>query len=125
MSAMQRAWTGQVAHLAGQSAELQVARDYECRGYEVAHLRWRGRSGEIDLILRDGAGFVFVEVKKSRSFERAAQRISRAQMTRICRSAEEFLGTQPRGALTEMRFDAALLDAQGCVQIIENAFGAP
>lgn len=124
MTVLQREWSGQVAHLSGQSAELQVARDYESRGYEVAHLRWRGRSGEIDLILRDGDGFICVEVKKSQSFERAAQRINPAQMTRICRAAEEFLGTQPRGLLTNIRFDAALLDAQGCVQIIENAFGA-
>jgi putative endonuclease len=89
----------------------------------VVHLRWRGNSGEIDLILRDGHGFICVEVKKSASFERAALRISEAQTERIRAAAEEFLGTQPQGLLTDIRFDAALLDAHGCVQIIENAFG--
>jgi putative endonuclease len=120
---MHRNRTGQVAHLAGQAAELQVAQDYVRRGYTLAHLRWRGRRGEIDVILRDGDGLIFVEVKKSRSIARAALRISPPQMTRICNAAEEFIGTEPRGALTDVRFDAALLDDTGRIEIIENAFG--
>lgn len=123
MTLQKREWSGQVAYLAGASAECQVAQDYVRRGYRLAHKRWRGRCGEVDLILRDGDGLIFVEVKKSRSFARAAQRISRVQMDRIYRTAEEFLAGEPRGALTDVRFDAALLDGQGQVQIIENAFG--
>ncbi len=44
-------------------------------------------------------------------------------MRRICASAEEYLGTQPRGQLTDVRFDVALVDGQGVVRVIENAFG--
>lgn len=113
---------GEVGYQAGRSAELCVAQDYERRGYAVARTRWRGRGGEIDLILGDGAGLVFVEVKKSRSFARAAERLSAAQMRRICASAEEFLGTQPRGQLTDVRFDVALVDDRGAVRVIEHAF---
>ena len=45
-------------------------------------------------------------------------------MARLCQSAEEFLAGEPRGLLTEMRFDVALVDGQGRHMILENAFGA-
>lgn len=102
---------------------MRVATDYERRGFSIAHRRWRGGGGEIDLIARDGDGLVFIEVKKSTSFDHAACRISRRQMDRICASAAQFLEHEPGGQLTNVRFDAALVDATGAVQIIENAFG--
>ena len=112
-----------VSYHAGQAAEQQVASEYERRGFSIARRRWHGTGGEIDLIARNADGIVFVEVKKSKSFETAASRISRRQMDRICASAAEFLATEPNGQLTNVRFDAALVDASGAVQIIENAFG--
>ncbi|WP_170784845.1 YraN family protein [Ruegeria lacuscaerulensis] len=112
-----------VSYQAGQSAELQVATDYERRGYSIAHRRWRGTGGEIDLIARDGDCLVFIEVKKSSSFDRAAERINQRQMKRICASASQFLENEPAGQLTNVRFDAALVDATGAVKIVENAFG--
>ncbi|MBY6002563.1 YraN family protein [Salipiger bermudensis] len=114
---------GALGHRAGLSAEARVAQDYERRGYRVARRRWRGRCGEIDLILHDGAGLIFVEVKKSRSFDRALQRLSSRQIARLLRAGEEFAGTQPLGSLTEMRFDVALMNEQGMIRVMENALG--
>ncbi|MCV3271422.1 YraN family protein [Roseobacter sp. WL0113] len=115
---------GQVAFHAGHAAEAVVARHYESLGYTVADVRWRGTAGEVDLIVRDIAGLVFVEVKKSDSFDAAAARLTARQMRRIYTAAEEYLAGQPLGSLTEARFDAALVDGTGRVQIVENAFGA-
>ena len=112
-----------VSYHAGQAAELRVATDYERRGFSIAHRRWRGAGGEIDLIARDGEDLVFIEVKKSTRFDMAAARISQRQINRICASAAAFLGSEPSGQLTNVRFDVALVDASGAVQIIENAFG--
>ncbi|MTI03109.1 YraN family protein [Roseibium sp. RKSG952] len=120
---MQRSVRSSVSYHAGQSAEYFVASDYERRGYHIAERRWRGAGGEIDLIVRNADGFVFVEVKKSSSFDAAAARISRRQMDRICASAAQYLDQQPRGHLANARFDAALVNAFGELQIIENAFG--
>ncbi|WP_298850518.1 YraN family protein [uncultured Ruegeria sp.] len=114
---------GSVSYHAGHAAELRVAADYERRGFSIAHRRWRGAGGEIDLIARNGSGLVFIEVKKSTSFESAAARISQRQIDRICASAAQFLENEPGGQLTNVRFDAALVDGSGAVQIIENAFG--
>lgn len=120
---MQAALRGQMAHHAGEAAERQIARHYERMGFEVVCRRWRGASGEIDLILRKAETVVFVEVKKSRSFAVAAERISGHQVARIFASAEEFLADEPNGQLTDTRFDAALVDETGRFEILENAFG--
>jgi putative endonuclease len=118
-----RRMKGSVACRAGAAAEASVATNYDRRGRAVTHRRWRGVAGEIDLIARDGADYVFVEVKKARSFDEAALRLGRRQMDRIIAAACEFLGTQPGGMLAAMRFDLALVDGRGEVRIIENAFG--
>ncbi|MDW3223111.1 MAG: YraN family protein [Paracoccaceae bacterium] len=119
----QRALRGQRSFHAGNAAEDGVARHYQNCGCSVVESRWRGSGGEIDLILSDGVALVFVEVKHAANIARAAGRISPRQMQRIYATAEEYLGLQPRGALTEARFDVALVDGQGVVHIIENAFG--
>jgi len=114
---------GQRAYLAGTTAEDLVARHYEQRGYSVADRRWRGAGGEVDLILRQGAALVFVEVKHSKTRARAASRITQKQMQRIYASAGQYLENEPAGQLTETRFDVALVDGTGEIEIIENAFG--
>lgn len=113
----------QMCYHSGVSAELRIAQDYERRGFSIARHRWRGPGGEIDLIIRDTEGLVFVEVKKSRSIARAAERLSRKQMARIYASAEQFLAGEQDGQLTNVRFDVALVDDAGKFEIIENAFG--
>ncbi|MFZ5962300.1 YraN family protein [Thalassococcus sp. BH17M4-6] len=112
---------GALGYHAGMAAEEGVIRTYARRGHACLHQRWRGTAGEIDLILQDGVGLIFVEVKKSDSFSRAAERLGPAQMRRLCAAAEEFAGTQPLGSLTDMRFDVALVDSTGAVRILENA----
>lgn len=114
---------GQMAYHSGRLAEMAVADRYVAAGYDVVARRWRGKAGEIDMIARKGDMFVFVEVKSSRDFAHAAERISRRQMDRICLAACEFCGGLPTGQSTEMRMDAALVDQFGRVEIIEAAFG--
>jgi len=113
----------QMCYHSGISAEQRIAQDYERRGFTVARRRWRGAGGEIDLITRDADGLVFVEVKQSRSFARAAERLSGRQMARIYASAEQYLAGEPDGQLTNVRFDVALVNDVGAFEIIENAFG--
>ena len=119
---MLRSARGSMSYHAGQAAEHRVALDYERRGYSIAQRRWRGSGGEIDLIARNAHGVVFIEVKQSASFAAAATRISPRQMSRIYGSAAQFLEHEPDGQLTNARFDVALVDGSGAVQIIENAF---
>lgn len=114
--------TGSTGYHSGLAAEDCVARDYALRNHQIAARRWRGKAGEIDLITRDGDTVVFVEVKKSRDFARAALRLGRRQMDSICASAGEFLAGEPKGQLTDVRFDLAMVNATGAIRVIENAF---
>jgi putative endonuclease len=116
--------SGAVSWHAGATAEDRVASHYARRGGDVRHRRWRGRGGEIDLVVRSGGVTVFVEVKAARTHAEAAQRLRARQAARVMAAAEEFCAGEPEGALTEMRFDLALVDASGRIEILENALMA-
>lgn len=124
MLAKDKSAVGLTGYLAGAAAEDCVARHYEAAGMRIAHQRWRGAGGEIDLVVRNGGEVIFVEVKKSRDFDRAADRLGARQIRRLLAAGEEFVGGEPAGALTEMRFDVALVNGQGQVRIVENALQA-
>jgi len=113
---------GTTSYHAGMAAEDIVASRYARGGFPILEKRWRGSRGEIDLVAQDGESIVFIEVKKSRSHAQAAARLNRRQMDRIYGAGSEFLSTQPRGQLTDVRFDVALVDEMGRVDVIENAF---
>ena len=116
--------SGATSYHAGLVAEDQVADHYRRSGWAVAHRRWRGKGGEIDIVVRDGDDIVFIEVKKSRDFARAAESLSLRQMQRIYTAASEYLAGEPLGQLTPARFDVAHVNAQGQIDVIENAFAA-
>ncbi len=112
------------AWASGAAAEEAVASHYDRRGASIAARRWRSPFGEVDLLVREGATVVVVEVKKARSLDEAATRLSRRQMDRLCAAAALFCEGEPRGSLTDLRFDLALVDGMGRVRVIANAWGA-
>ena len=114
---------GRLAWLSGAAAEDAVARLYEARGVEVLARRWRGESGEIDLVLRAPDSYVFCEVKRALSFDAALARLRQGQLRRIYGAASEYLGLTPEGQLAPVRFDVAAVDGTGAVHLRESAFG--
>ena len=116
--------SGARSYHAGFAAEDQVAQLYDRSGRAVCARRWRGSAGEIDLIARDGAEVIFIEVKQSKTHAMAAEHLTARQMARIYGAATEFLAGEPAGQLTEVRFDVALVDAVGRIEVLENAYAA-
>ncbi len=114
---------GRRAFLSGAAAEQIVERLYQARGIEILENRWRGQSGEIDMILQDGPAVVFCEVKKARDFDTAMSRLGMPQIQRIHGAAAEYLATVPDGQLAQVRFDLAVVNDTGQSEIHENAFG--
>jgi putative endonuclease len=117
-----RSARGRANYHAGHAAEGSVARHYEDRGIAICAQNWRGITGEIDLIGRRGDEVIFVEVKQSRSHDLAASHLSQAQIGRIFATVDEFLAGEPKGLLTDVRIDLALVDGQGRIEVVENAF---
>ena len=116
--------SGARSYHAGFAAEEQVAQLYDRSGRMVCARRWRGSACEIDLIARDGAEVIFIEVKQSKTHALAAQHLTPRQMARIYGAASEFLAGEPAGQLTDVRFDVALVDAVGRIEVLENAYAA-
>ena len=115
--------SGLASYHAGLAAEDSVAAMYASGGFPIAARRWRGQSGEIDLVARDGAAMIFIEVKQADTHAWAAERLSERQMARIYAAASEFIANEPGGQETEVRFDVALVDRTGTIQVIPNAIG--
>ena len=116
-----KAAQGTANHLAGLAAEHSVIAEYAGRALQVMAHRWRGDAGKIDLIFTDGDGLIFTEVKKSRSHDAALRSLSEWQQKHIYEAATEYLADTGRSLVTEMRFDVALVDGQGHIQVMENA----
>ena len=117
-----RSSRGLANYHAGHAAEASVARHYEERGVSICARNWRGLTGEVDLVGRDGDVVIFVEVKQSRTHDLAASHITPGQIARIFSTVEEFVAGEPKGQLTDVRIDLALVDGQGRIDVIENAF---
>ena len=109
---------------AGLAAEGAVARHYEAKGAAVTHRRWRGGGAEVDLVARDGDTVVFVEVKCAATHARAAESLRPAQAARLLAAAAAFLAGEPGGQDSPARFDVALVDGSGRIEVLENALMA-
>lgn len=87
------------------------------------------RCGELDLIMADGDGLVFVEVRwrVSRRFGGALASVTRTKRQRLIRAAQCYLaathlGRDRMGGETGFRFDVMAVEPEGLVWV-PNAFG--
>ena len=88
-----------------------AARFLDGQGLRVVARNFRTKRGEIDLVARDGATLVFVEVRYRRSASHggAAESITGIKQARMVAAAQVYL-LRERGD-PPCRFDAILLDA--------------
>jgi putative endonuclease len=107
----------------GFDAETRALAHLQAQGLTLVTRQWRCRFGEIDLIMRDGAMLVFVEVRqrKAGQFGGALQSLSASKMQRVVRACELYLAEHAyRGAC---RIDAVLVDAAHNVEWLKNVSG--
>ena len=97
----------------GDLFEKEACRYLQRHGLTHLGSNARFKQGELDLIMRDGACIVFVEVKfrKQSSFGGAAAAISPQKQQRLLRAAYLWLANKGLSATsTEFRFDAVTFD---------------
>ncbi len=95
----------------GQHWQAVAQRYLEQRGLRLVQANYLCKCGEIDLIMRDGPGLVFVEVRQRDhgGFGGALMSITPAKQRRLIRAAQTYLlKVRP---LPPCRFDAILFHA--------------
>jgi len=107
----------------GVQSEDEALRFLRREGLKLEERNYTCRLGEIDLVMRDGATLVFVEVRMRRnhSFGAAAESITPRKRSRLLAAARHYLAG--RGVMPVCRFDAVLIDNGGTPEWIKDAFG--
>ncbi|QMV40190.1 YraN family protein [Cohnella cholangitidis] len=92
----------------GKAGEDAAAHHLQQSGYLVEGRNWRCRSGELDLIARDGETLVFVEVRSRSNPSRFGTAVE-AVTPRKCRQVRElatiYLKQRKDDAILSVRFD--------------------
>ncbi len=96
-------------------------------GLEIVERNYRCRWGEIDIICRRGTLVVFVEVRSKTTdrFGTPEESINRTKISRIRRTAMDYLRNNLEGQPVKMRFDVIAVtfqDDKGSINHIEGAF---
>ena len=118
---------GWTATADGRQGEALAARFLESHGLTVVARNFHCRSGEIDLVCRDGQTLVFVEVRRRRTdaYGGAAASITASKQRRIILAARHYLATRggTGGTSAPCRFDCIAIEG---VQIdwLRDAFCA-
>jgi putative endonuclease len=116
-------WSAPVsAHLVrGAQGEARARRFLRLRGLSIVACNVRYRCGELDIVARDGATWIFVEVRRRRDSAAAAASIDAPKRGRICRAAQCFLLERFGDRWPPCRFDVILL-GDDCAQWLRGAF---
>lgn len=111
------------AHLQrGENSEHLACKHLQANGLKLLQQNYRLRTGEIDLIMRDGNIIVFIEVRyrKSQRYGGALLSIDARKQARIIRTAQHYL--QYRAPEAQARFDVIAIEGDNGIQWIKNAF---
>jgi putative endonuclease len=114
--------TRQAADARGRAAEQRAAAALEAEGWAVLARRLRMAAGELDLVAERDGILAFIEVKARPSLAEAAFALGPRQRARLIAAAEAWLAANPGHGAAGTRFDVMLVDGEGCVRRIADAF---
>ena len=116
---------GLLAQARGTSGEDAAVRYLESIGYRVLDRNFKTRSGEIDIVARDGATTVFVEVKQreSPSHGSAEEYVRPAKMRKVVGAARLYAAARGLSE-TPIRFDVVAIDGTAGREQLRHHKGA-
>lgn len=106
-------------HVLGLYGERLAGKYLESIGYEILERNWRCNVGEIDLIARDKARYVFVEVKtrNGNGFGHPLEAITEAKLSRLRKLVSEWCRARQLSGI-DVRIDAVSVQVdKGRVQL--------
>lgn len=94
-------------HVLGQEAEHMAQAWLERRGLDTVCRNWRGRRGELDIVMQDGPVLVIVEVRAriGGTHEDARVSVGRTKARRIGAAIREYLAASRLGDTMPVRVD--------------------
>lgn len=107
--------------------EEQLALEFlQAQGLRIVARNYRAKTGELDLVLREGDTLVIAEVRKRShaTFASGAESVDGRKQGRIIRTAQMFLADHDEFADCPVRFDVLSLDAANRIEWIRDAFQA-
>lgn len=117
-----RAIRGHQAYALGLGAEATARAALLRDGWQVLGQRVRTVAGEIDAVAEKDGLLAFIEVKARPRLSEAAGALSGRQQARLMAAAEILLAENPGWGAAGARFDVMVVDRQGEVRRIADAF---
>jgi putative endonuclease len=117
-----RSLRGRANQAGGLAAEAAAARALEADGWTVLARRLRTAAGEVDMVAEREGLLAIIEVKHRPSLVEAAYALAPRQQARLLAAAEILLAEHPEWGREGVRFDLLLVDGQGRVRRIIDAF---
>ena len=105
----------------GDVAEAAALAMLQDRGLQLLARNAASRGGELDLVMRDGATVVFVEVRyrASSAFGGGAASVDAGKRRRLVRAAQAFLQQHPEHADAPCRFDVVVASGDPATPVLE------
>lgn len=93
------------------------------KGYQILECNFRNRSGEIDIVAKDGEYLCFIEVKyrTSSTFGSPLEAVDFRKQNQIRRTAQYYLMKHRLSEWTPCRFDVIAFEGEEIMHL-ENAF---
>lgn len=115
---------GHARRALGRAGEDAAAVHLERQGYMILARNWRTRSGELDIVARDGDCLVFVEVRTRRSSRRTAvpalgapeESVTPRKQLQLIALADEYLFQMPWDGPTRIDVVAIEVAADGAIR---------
>jgi putative endonuclease len=111
----------------GQKGEEEARKYLKKKGLRLVAKNWRAKTGEIDLIMKDGEVLVFVEVRLRRKTQYGAgyEKVGRDKMRKLINTAQSYQVREDYWG--DVRFDVVSIemDEDGNMKLehIKDAFG--
>lgn len=120
--ASRRQVVGRAANRRGVRAEDAAAAALVADGWTILATRLRTKAGEVDLIAERDGLLAIVEVKARPHLTDAAMALTPRQQGRLLAAADIILADHPDWGEAGVRFDLMVVDGEGRVRRIADAF---
>ncbi|MDF2473553.1 MAG: hypothetical protein K0R21_1335 [Anaerocolumna sp.] len=109
----------------GSEFEQKAIKYITNQGYQAIDKNFRCRSGEIDIIAREGEYLVFIEVKYRTNTVKGLpqEAVDNRKIKKISKTAQYYMLTKGLPADTPCRFDVVTI-LDDAITLIKNAFDA-